>query len=283
MTADPRLTPARPDLAAAHLKGTVEAERFVEPVPHVVGVPVAPMAGRPDGTAAMGTQLLFGERVEVYEAEGQWAWGQAVADGYVGYVPRPCLERAEGAPAPTHRIAPPMSHLYPIPDMKRPPECWLSGASRVAVSGTAEAGFLPLASGGWVPEAHLAALDAPATDWVAEAERFLGLPYLWGGRSGMGVDCSGLVQLALAAAGRDCPRDSDLQEARLGRDLAAETPLMRGDLVFWKGHVGVMTDGATLLHANAHHMAVVAEPLDTATGRIAGAGGGGVTRRARLA
>jgi cell wall-associated NlpC family hydrolase len=130
-----------------------------------------------------------------------------------------------------------------------------------------------------VPRAHLAPV---AGDFVAQAERFLGAPYLWGGRSARGIDCSALVQLALLAAGREAPRDSDMQAALLGTELPARAALRRGDLVFWKGHVGIMRDRDTLIHANAHHMAVAAEPFGPAAARIAAAGGGPVTGRRRL-
>jgi len=279
MTLDHRVTPARPDLAAAHLRGRVEAARFAEAEPRVVGVAMAPLGFRPDGTATMETQLLFGEGFAVYEHDAQWSWGQALLDDYVGYVPSPCLEPP--GPEPTHRVAVRASHLYPEPDFRARPAGGLSYGARVALAG-AEAGFARLASGGWTPEAHLAPLAAPAPDWVAEAERFLGAPYLWGGRSGIGLDCSGLIQLALQGAGRGCPRDTDMQEQSLGHSLKPGAAPRRGDLMFWAGHVGVMVTETRLLHANIHHMAVVAEPLEEACARIAAKGGGAVSRHARL-
>jgi len=299
---DRRITPMRPGLAAAHLKGQVAAERFAEADPHLVAVPVAPLLPEPGGAGPVDTQLLFGERVAVYDTGGQWAWVQADADQYVGYVPRACLERdgaAEARPAPTHRVVPPIAHLYAAPDIKHPPETWLSAGSVVAVEAVVETpesqiAFAALATGGHVPMAHLRGIG-PATpdgapdwvpdrvpDWVAEAERFVGLPYLWGGRSGLGVDCSALIQLALQAAGRECPRDSDMQEAALGTTLPDGAAPERGDIVFWTGHVGVMVSAGDLLHANIHHMAVAREPLDAAAERIEAKGGGAITRRARL-
>ena len=286
MTRDPRLTPAREDLAAAHLEGAVSAARFAEATPRVVAAPLAPVTASPDGRAEMTTQLVWGEAFDAYEETGLWAWGQARGDGYVGYVPRTCLEAPEalGGP-PTHRVAALSAPVYPEPDFKARPDGQLPYAARVAVSGEEEgnqARYARLASGGWVAAVHLAPLDRPAPDWVAEAERFLGVPYLWGGRAPMGIDCSALLQLALEAGGRACPRDTDMQVAVLGRDLPAGEALARGDLVFWRGHVGVMLDGARLLHANIHHMAVVSEPLADAEARIADKDGGPVTRRARL-
>ncbi len=277
MTPDPRITPARPDLAAASLEGAVEAARFVEPRDLAVTVPVAPVTAEPDGGGRMTSQLLFGERFLVYERDGLWAWGQSALDGYVGYVPSACLDDPAGLGMAglTHQVATLGTHLYPEPEVKARPGLALPYGARVAVTGRAEA-FVSVAPGGFVPAAHLAPIGG-AADWVAEAERLLGVPYLWGGRSSCGIDCSGLVQIALQAAGRDCPRDSDQQEACLGRPLAKGERPARGDLVFWAGHVGIMLTATRFLHANAHHMAVAAEPLAAARRRIAQSGGGAVT------
>lgn len=279
MNLDPRRTPARPDLAAAHLKGVVEAARYAEPTRLVVTLPVAPLTRRPEAQTPMESQLLYGEAFAAYEHDGEWAWGQAEADGYVGYLPRAAL--APAGAAPTHRVAALFTHVYPAPSLKSRPLGWLTYGAQVNVMGI-EAGFAALATGGHIPVQHLVPKAHRAADWVAEAERFLGVPYLWGGRAPTGLDCSGLVQLALAATTRPCPRDSDMQEAELGRTLAPGAALRRGDLVFWKGHVGIMLDGVRMLHANAHHMAVAAEPLEAARARILAAGGGPVTRLARL-
>ena len=280
---DERRTPARPDLAAAHLEGEVEAERFSEATEMVVSVPIAPQSARPNGEAPLTNQLLYGERFDAYELMGHWAWGQAALDGYVGYVPRACLEMTEAWPGAgtTHRVARPLTHVYPKPVLKTRPTGWLSYGARIAVEGI-EGGFAALATGGHVPVQHLARLSEPAADWIAEAARLIGLPYLWGGRAATGLDCSSLIQLAMQAAALPCPRDADMQAAELGRSLEPDTSLMRGDLAFWKGHVGVMLDDARLLHCNAHHMAVAIEPLETARARILGAGDGPVTRLARL-
>ena len=279
MTLDSRRIPARPDLAADHLKGQVEAERYAEARPMRVSVPVAPLTAQPDGDASLSTQLLYGEGFDAYDQDGAWAWGQSALDGYVGYVPGACLEPA--GPEPTHRVAQPMAHVYPEPAVRARPIGWLTYGALVRAEG-AEKGFAALAAGGFVPAPHLAPRDGHAADWVAEAERFLGAPYLWGGRSVTGVDCSGLVQLARQAAGFDCPRDSDMQREELGEALAEGTKPARGDLVFWRGHVGVMLDPLRLLHANGHHMACAIESLEAARTRILGAGEGPVLRHARL-
>ena len=275
---DPRLTPARPDLAAAHLRGLIEAPRYAEGRAMRITAASAPLrrAPRPDGP--LDTEALFGETAVVYdEAEG-WAWAQLACDKYVGYLPSAAL----GAPVePTHKVAAVRTHAYPGPKIKLPPRFALSLGARVAV--VREDGPFAVSSDGlYLWAAHLADLASPARDFVGVAERFLETPYLWGGRTSEGIDCSGLVQTALSAAEIPCPRDSDMIEAALGAPVAPDGPLLRGDLVFWKGHVGVMRDGATLLHANGWHMKVVSEPLAQARTRIASTGGGEITSVRRL-
>ena len=274
-TRDPRLTPARPDIAAAHLEGVVVADRFVEPRAFVAETPTAPVTDRPDADAPMTTELLHGERFEAYETGPLWAWGRCALDGYVGYVPAACLAR-EVSPA-RHRVRALAAHVYPEPDIKTRPIGVLPFGAQVAAD-LGEGGFWALSAGGYVVKTHLAPATEPEPDWVAAAERLLGVPYLWGGRSSGGIDCSGLVQIARQSGGFACPRDSDMQEASEGRDAAT---LRRGDLVFWRGHVGIMVSGRDLLHANAHHMAVALEPLADAEARIADQGGGRPTARRR--
>jgi cell wall-associated NlpC family hydrolase len=263
---DRRLTPARGDLAATALRGRVEADRFVEGERRRVVHGAAPLRRSPSPLAALDTEALYGESVLVYEARDGWAWVQLERDSYVGYLPADAL----GAPvAPTHRLCAPRSFAYPGASIKLPPVLALSLGARVAI--TAQSGdFAVSADGLHIYAAHLAPLEAVAPDFVAVAERFLDTPYLWGGRTSQGVDCSGLAQTALGEAGIPAPRDSDLQEATLGAPVAFDDSLaglQRGDLVFWKGHVGLMRDGATLLHANGYHMRVVSEPLRVARDR----------------
>ncbi|MAS42226.1 MAG: peptidase P60 [Rhodobacteraceae bacterium] len=258
---DPRLTPARPDLAAERLRGEVEAARYASPVRMRVALGVAPLRARP-GAKGLASELVYGAAFEVYESAGGLAWGQAPRDGYVGYVPAEALEAANG-PA-THRVTAPLSHLYPGPDLKTAPLTPLP--MNALLSGTIEGAWL-VTRHGCAPAQHVAEAASTVPDWVDAAERFVGAPYLWGGGSALGIDCSGLVQAARWAAGFACPRDSDMQSA-CGTEVA-QADLRRGDLVFWKGHVGVMLDGARLLHANAHHMACAIEPLAGAIDRIA--------------
>ncbi len=267
MSFDPRITPARPDIAAAHLKGKLEAERFVEGVAQQVLAPSATAFAAPRPDAAMVSEALYGERVTVYESTGEgWAWGQMQADGYMGWFSANAFGPV-GKPA-THRVTALRSFIFDTPDIKRAPTTALSFASLIAVRGSQ--GEFVTTDAGFIPAQHVAPLAHTEPDFVATARRFLGTPYLWGGRSSLGLDCSGLVQLALAAAGRACPRDSDMQQTALGApvpfsDLAA---LKRGDLVFWQGHVGFVSDPGCLFHANAFHMAVVEEPLAEAVARI---------------
>jgi len=275
---DPRLTPARPDLAAAHLRGRIAAPRFVEGVLMRVVSTHAPLRREPRADASLDTQLLCGEAFILYDRdENGYGWGQSVGDGYVGYVPLDALDDA--APEPNRRVSALRTPVYPGPSLKLPTEHFLSLGAGVHVVGE-ENGYARISFGnhgtGYVHTRHLAPRAALEPDHVAVAERFMHAPYLWGGRTSLGLDCSGLVQLALAAAGIPAPRDTDMQEARLGealtpassRDALLAQP-QRGDLVFWKGHVGIIADDAMLIHANGHHMAVAREPLAEAVARIA--------------
>ncbi|MEO1314657.1 MAG: NlpC/P60 family protein, partial [Pseudomonadota bacterium] len=247
MSFDARQTPARPDLAAGHLKGQVEAARFVDGQTLQVSVPVLDMASAP-GAAALSSQLLFGERFEVYATDPQngLAWGQSVTDGYVGYVNSQGLGPAGTA---THRVATRSAQTYADPELKRVPLMTLPWMAQVTVEAR-EAGYVRIADGQWLPETQIGPLSETAPDYVSVAETLIGAPYIWGGRSALGLDCSALVQLALAAAGTPFPRDSDQQQAAA---QPITPPLSRGDLVFWRGHVGIMQDATRLLHANAHH------------------------------
>jgi cell wall-associated NlpC family hydrolase len=279
---DRRLTPARADLAAAHLRGEVEAPRFVEGRAMRVTAAIADLRRGPGHDAPLDTQALFGEAVEVYDIVGDFAWSQLAGDGYVGYLPTAAL--GEPGDAPTHRVAALRTYAYPGPSIKLPPAHLLSMGSLLAVA-RQEGRFAVTAEGLHLWADHLAPIGEYAPDYVGIAERFLGTPYLWGGRSSLGLDCSGLVQLAMGAAGLACPRDSDMQE-REGEAVEIRPDLSglgRGDRVFWKGHVGIMLDGWRLLHANGFHMSVEIEPLAAARERILATAGGDVTalRRSR--
>lgn len=279
MTADPRLIPARADLAARHLAGLVEAPRFADPMLYRVSAASVPLRARPDSLAPLATELLHGEDFAVYDIADGWAWGQAGLDDYVGYLPAEALTPADGA-VPHHRVRAQWATLYESPALKAPPAGALPFGAQVAMLDQ-ENGFARIAPGKWVHSRQIAPSGQAESDWVAVAERFLATPYLWGGRSPQGIDCSGLVQIALQAAGADCPRDSDMQEAALGLTLRDES-LRRGDLIFWRGHVAIMISDTHIIHATGHFMEVVIETLPTAVARIEAAGAGPITRCARL-
>ena len=265
---DRRLNAFRPDLAEKALEGTVAAERYVTGLPARIAAPVADLRPRPDEGAGIDTQLLFGEGVHVLDRADGWAWVKADFDGYVGYLPEAALA-APGAPA-THVVAVPRSFAYTGADLRTPAPFALSIGSRLTVVGESETRgtrYFTLAGGQSVIAGHcLPVGETMGEDYVAIAGRFLETPYLWGGRSGFGLDCSALVQLSMMMAGRSAPRDSDMQAAGLGTPIAGEQ-LRRGDLVFWKGHVAIMEDETTILHANGHTMSVAREPLAAAIER----------------
>ncbi|MDB5656575.1 MAG: hypothetical protein JWQ94_4188, partial [Tardiphaga sp.] len=260
------------DLAAKYLEGKVEAARFVDGEAFEVMDGLAPVRREPFSGAALDTQALKGERVTVYDRNDDgWAWGQLNGDGYVGWLPDLALYRP--GPAVTHKVTALRTFAFPGPSIKLPPVDTLPLGARISVARFHEA-FAVTSEGHCVPKSHVAELDAFETDFVAVAERFVGTPYLWGGKSSLGIDCSGLVQIALTAAGTGCPRDSDMQENGLGRALsvAEAEHLQRGDLMFWKGHVAIVRDAETIVHANAHHMATAIENTKDAITRIKAAG-----------
>ena len=266
---DRRLTPWRADVAAKHLEGKVKAARFVDGRAMEVIAPQAPLRREPRPDAPLDTEALKGERVTVYDANAEgWAWGQLAGDNYVGWLPSGALA-PPGSP-PTHRVAALRTLVFTRPSIKLPPvEALPFGAALNIARIEDRLAITP--SGGYVPAAHLAPIGDNERDFVAVAERFVGAPYLWGGKTALGLDCSGLVQIALSACGLPCPRDSDMQERALGsaldhKDLSFK--LQRGDLIFWAGHVAIARDRDSLVHANAFHMAVVVEPVGEAIARI---------------
>lgn len=281
-TLDKRLTPARPDLADERLRDLVQAARYVAGQDRQVIAPSAPLRREPYPDAALDTEALLGEAVRVFDEFEGFAWVQLQTDGYVGYLPSEALGPA--GPPPSHRVKAVRSFLYPGPDMKLPPLGHLSlGAGVTPVETRGD--YVRLGTGGWLFAPHLSPAGEQAPDFVAVAERLVGVPYLWGSKTTLGLDCSGLVQLSLSMAGIAAPRDADMQQAGLGREIdvgPALSGLRRGDLVFWRGHVGVMLDAERLLHANAHHMAVAIEPLRKAETRIRDKSFGPITAIKRL-
>lgn len=275
---DPRLNAFRPDIAAASLRGVVEADRFVEGVACQVRTGFASLAEQPSFESRQASQLLFGEVFTVFEERDGWAWGQNGTDRYVGWTRLEGLEM--GVSAPTHTVMALRTYLFPAPDLKTPPLDMLSIGSKVTVTGV-DGNWSAVEGGGFIYARHLAAPDAPPADPVDTALRFLGAPYLWGGRTSLGLDCSALVQLSLSAAGIPCPRDSDQQAAAVGTLVSGNGEghaFRRGDIVFFPGHVGIMADATDLIHANAFHMCVTREPLAAVCARAGDKGINAVRR-----
>ena len=272
---DRRLNAFRPDLADSRLKGSVEAARFEEGRPAHVVMPVADLRPEPRGDVGIDTQLLHGDPLRLFDERDGWAWVQSQRDGYVGYVPDATV--ALGAVQASYLVAVPRSFVYSRDDLKSPRIEALSMGSMVEVTGFSETRgtrYAALGSDGFMIAAHLRPIGESAADYVSVAETLEHTPYLWGGTSGFGVDCSGLVQLAMRMAGRSVLRDTDMQERSIGEPLAPEPDsvcpaLRRGDLVFWRGHVAIMIDDRTVIHANGNTMLVSREPLATALARIA--------------
>ena len=269
---DPRLTPARGDLAAKYLEGKVVAKRFVTGEEFEISEAIAPLRCAPSPDAELATQALKGERATIYDRNSEgWAWGQLNGDGYVGWLPDRAL--AEPAGKPTHKVTALRTFAFPGPSIKLPPADMLVMGTMIAVM-REEGPFAVTREGWFLPRQHVGLIGSRVPDFVGVAEQFVGTPYLWGGKSSLGIDCSGLVQVSLNAAGTGCPRDSDMQQDGLGRalDHGEAKKLGRGDLIFWKGHVAIVRDAATIVHANAHHMATVIENTREAIARIKAAG-----------
>jgi cell wall-associated NlpC family hydrolase len=203
-----------------------------------------------------------------FDRRDGWAWVKSGIDGYVGHVEEGALALPRAAP--THWVTAPRTFLYAEPDMKRPVVAALSMGSRLAVTGEAETRGTKylLVDGGAVIARHMGTVDVPVGgDFVTVASRFVETPYLWGGRTGFGLDCSGLVQLSMMMTGRPVLRDTDMQRETIGAEIG-RGDLRRGDLVFWKGHVAIMSDAETMIHASGFTMDVSHEGLDDAIWRI---------------
>lgn len=268
---DKRLNAYRPDLAELSLRGRIEAAHFVAGQPAQIAAPVASIRGQPSASAAQLTQALMGETLKVFDRKDGWAWVKLDHDGYVGYVEASLLR--DDVVAPTHEVATPSTLIYPKPDLKTQPALIIPMLARLSLKAEdkhEDRDYVELATGGFVYKRHLRPLNSGMGDYVDVAERFLFAPYYWGGKTIHGLDCSGLLQVAVQSVGMIALRDSDMQEETLGTALAPSqhNRLQRGDLVFWDGHVGIMADETNLLHANGFHMMVALEPLAAATERI---------------
>lgn len=282
---DRRLHPVRSDLALASYKGRADADRFADGTLKRVVADHLALRASPSADLPIDTEALFGETFRVLEETSEgWAWGQLETDGYVGWLSGDGLAEVQ---TPTHQVRTLRTYRYPAPDLRFPPLGLVSIASKVTVTGkttTRDLEYAILSDGSAVVAKHLCALTERVPDWVCIAEEFIGTPYLWGGRTSCGLDCSAHVQLATGFGGHDLPRDSDMLEQTAGHAIRTENmmDLQRGDLVFWNGHVGIIQGPNRLLHANGHTMTVSVEPLDTAIARIAANGYGGVTSVRRL-
>lgn len=266
MTAAPdrRLTPATERVALDSLRGKLERPAYTAGKPARLAVPVADLCRAPQG--ARDRQVNFGADLLVIDQQDGWAFVQAAADGYCGWLDGSALDH--DLPPITHRVSAPATHVYSGPDLKTPQTLALSLGARLSVAGV-QGGFARLARGGWVPVQHVA--DQPAADPASVAETLLGTPYLWGGNSRCGIDCSGLAQAALLACGIACPGDSDMQQAAFPE---VQDDIRRNDLLFWPGHVALALDTGQMIHATAFAMAVMVEPIASAVQRIAAAGQG---------
>ncbi len=274
---DPRLHPLRDDLAGAELDGRVDRPRFAEARTAQVAAGMVDLRRAPAPGAMLVSQLFHGDQVRVYEAKDGWAWLQHAGDGYMGYADAAAL--GEAVEVPTHWVRVPRSLVFPAPDEKAPPLDALPMTARVRVLSQQEK-YSEIAWGagaGWVPSRHLLPSGEIVEDFVATALAFLGMPYLWGGRTSLGLDCSGLVQVALAAAGIACPRDSDQQEASLGEPRPLDEPAVRGDLFYMPGHVAIALDAWRVVNTNAHDMLTSIEPLEDLVARVQAESGKGVT------
>ncbi|PQZ49044.1 peptidase P60 [Ochrobactrum sp. MYb15] len=270
---DRRLNAYRPDLADERLSGKVEASRFTTGTLMQVSASVVDLRSEPRPDSGPQTQIIFGDMVRVFEEQDGWSWVQAERDGYTGYVSSASLEKPTADA--THMVIVPRTFIYPGSDLRFPHTKALSLGSRVRIVGSAETRgtqYALLENGEALIAGHLAPLDQHAADYVAVAETLLHTPYLWGGTSGFGIDCSGIVQLSMWVSGRKVLRDSDMQQNTLGEIVEPDddySNLKRGDLVFWKGHVAICASPDMLIHASGHTMTVTLEPLRDAIKRIA--------------
>jgi cell wall-associated NlpC family hydrolase len=282
---NPRLRAFREDLADERLRGIVDAPRYVAGETAVLRDSVTDLRRAPREDAPLDSQLLLGESVKVFDSGGVWSWVQSDVDGYVGYLPTQSLTYE--APAPTHRVAVPRTFLFARPHIKSQVLAHLSLGSRVACK-EARGSFLltedPRGGGdAWLYRPHLRGLEEFASDHVACARRFLETPYLWGGRSGFGLDCSALIQLALGECGQKVLRDSSMQETSIGASRPLDATPCYGDLIYFPGHVAIAISAEEVLHANAHTLSVALEPLDRLVARvIAESGGTGITAIRRI-
>lgn len=274
---DPRLLFALPEIAHISLRGRVPARQFAGGALHKVVCTTAGLYATLDGTVLQ-REILYGHRVRSLPyGDAHRVFARDETTGYVGFVSR---QQLGSWTAPTHRVATRATFAFTAPDFKSSVAMQMSLGAHLHIVDVTDR-YSRTVDGQYVMSDHLVPIDQPEQDAAAVAERCIGAPYLWGGNSSFGLDCSGLISLALGTCGRLMPGDSDLQQTAFGPPLPDATPFQRGDLLFWKGHVAMMCDADTLIHANAHHMAVTCEPVQSATQRIRHKGHGNIIAHVR--
>lgn len=262
---DPRLHAVRRDLADISLAGTLFAPHYAKAQATRCIASGAFLRAKGDAQAKAVSQLLYGETFHVLDITGGWAWGFCGHDGYVGYVERTALSASAMAAQPTHRVSAISAPVFAGASIKAAINDFLPCGALIC--GTREGDFVASAKG-FIHIRHLVAADHAESDWVKAAQQYVGQPYVWGGRGAGGVDCSGLIQVALGQCGRQVPRDSDLQRESIGLPLSDDADLQRGDFLFFPGHVGIMVDRENMLHANAYWMTTLVEPLTDILARL---------------
>ncbi len=273
---DPRVTAHRGDLADIALAGKMFAPHYAEAMPMRCSAPKAMIRKAGGKNYEAISELLHGEDFQLLDVSGDWAWGYCVLDGYVGYLPVHALQHQRKTPQPTHLISARAALIFIEPDIKSGVIKRLPMGARLACGEASECGKFLKTGKGFVHIRHVQKFGAKVifdgTNSAADlAEQLIGAPYLWGGRSGDGLDCSGLIQTIFSITGLNVPRDSDQQMASMGKDILDGDDLRRGDLVFFPDHVGIMADGEKLIHANAYWMRVVSEPLGEVVTRFGSA------------
>ena len=272
---DPRLTPANQNVACSSLRGQIEHTNFVEGQNYQVNVPFVDLLGAPGGER--NRQLIYGSKVKYFGETDGWAFIQNTYDDYVGYVPQETISLDTNK---THIVSAPLSHVFSEPNIKAKNIATLPLTAKVSGK-KVENGFLETELG-WIPIRHLQLKTKFATNPVEVAKLFLNSPYLWGGNTSLGIDCSGLIQVSMSLCGLRCPGDSDQQLAKLGQNIDIDTTQEKGDILFWKGHVALALNARQVLHANAYHMSTVIEELSEAVIRIKNQEGNDIIARKRL-
>ena len=284
---DPRITAHRGDLADVALAGKMFAPHYAAPMPMRCSAPKAMLRKQPGKDHEAISELLHGEDFQVLDIAGDWAWGYCGHDHYVGYVPVHALQHQKKTPDPTHLIFARAALIFIEPDYKSGVMKRLPMGARIACGEASECGNFLKTGKGFVHVRHIQPIGTKvvfdgSNGTAALAEQLIGAPYLWGGRSGDGLDCSGLIQMILMLTGVAAPRDSDQQLAALGEDIAEDEYLRRGDLVFFPNHVGLMIDKERIIHATSHLMQVGIEPLKDTVARFAKISDQPVLARKRL-